>query len=68
MSCGKRYPVPNKRKYAELRQLILTNLSAGQKTVNQVATETGINWRTVDNHLVYLTGRGFLREVFNSPY
>ena len=57
-----------KRKYAELRKLILANFSKTQKTVNQASTETGINWRTVDNHIVYLTGRGFLKEVFVSPY
>ncbi len=57
-----------RRKYAHLRSLILKTFVAGQKTVNQVATETGINWRTVDNHVVYLTGRGFLREVFVSRY
>ena len=60
--------MPNKRKYAELRQLILRNLSSEQKTVNQVATETGINWRTVDNHIIYLAGKGYLKEVFVSRY
>jgi predicted transcriptional regulator len=57
-----------KRKYDELRSIILENLSKGQKTVNQVATETGINWRTVDNHIIYLAGKGYLREVFVSRY
>lgn len=57
-----------KRKYPELRKLLLENFSEGQKTVNQAATETGINWRTVDNHIIYLTGKGFLKEVFVSKY
>jgi predicted transcriptional regulator len=51
-----------------LRACILTNLKTGQKTVNQISTETGINWKTVDNHLIYLIGKGFVREVFSSPY
>ena len=57
-----------KRSYGQLRPLILKALSKGQKTVNQVSTETGINWKTVDNHLVYLTGRGFLQAIFISDY
>jgi len=60
--------VPVKRKYAELRRLLLENFSKGQKTVNQAATETGINWRTVDNHIIYLAGKGYLKEVFVSRY
>jgi predicted transcriptional regulator len=43
-------------------------LSAGRKTVNQIATDSGINWRTVDNHIVYLIGKGLVRTVFSSPY
>ena len=57
-----------KRRFGELRHLILQNLSSGQKTVNQISTETGINWKTVDNHLIHLVGKGFAREVFHSQY
>jgi len=57
-----------KRRFATLRLLILNVLSAGQKTVNQLATESGVNWRTVDNHLVYLVGKGYAATVFSSPY
>ncbi|MBI4144649.1 hypothetical protein HY493_00390 [Candidatus Woesearchaeota archaeon] len=57
-----------KRTYAALRPLILKAFTDGQKTVNQVATDTGVNWRTVDNHIVYLTGKGYLKEVFVSPF
>ena len=60
--------MPKKRKYPELRLLILKNFSTGQKTVNQAAAETGINWRTVDNHIIFLTGKGYLKEVFVSSY
>jgi predicted ArsR family transcriptional regulator len=57
-----------KRKFIELRELILSSLSKGRKTVNQLAQETGINWKTVDNHLVYLVGRGMASVVYSSPY
>ena len=43
-------------------------MASGQKTVNQAATETGINWKTVDNHIIHLVGNGYLKEVFTSPY
>lgn len=57
-----------KRPFTELRELILSNLSSGQKTINQVSSETGINWKTVDNHITFLIGRGLAREVFSSSY
>ena len=58
----------DKRTFKELRAKILKDLAIGQKTVNQISSETGINWKTVDNHLVYLVGRGFAQEVFVSRY
>ncbi len=57
-----------KRKFEEIRSIILENISSGQKTVNQISRETGVNWRTVDNHLVYLIGRGMISIVFESSY
>jgi predicted transcriptional regulator len=60
--------VAKKRTYEELRLLILKLFKTGQKTVNEAATESGINWRTVDNHIIYLTGKGYINEVFSSRY
>ena len=57
-----------KRRFPELRLLILRGLSSGQKTVNQLSQDVGINWRTVDKHLVHLIGRGYVSPVFTSPY
>ncbi len=57
-----------KKKFAEIRKLILDNLKSGQKTVNKISSETRINWKTVDNHIIYLIGRGYVKEVFVSPY
>ena len=44
------------------------SLASGQKTINQISGETGINWKTVNNHVVYLLGKGQVREVFISSY
>lgn len=57
-----------KRHFSDLRSLILGNITAGQKTLNQIASETGINWKTVDNHMTFLIGKGLAREVFSSRY
>ena len=57
-----------KRTFIELREIILLSLSKGQKTINQISSETGINWKTVENHLVYLVGKGWVREVVRSQY
>lgn len=58
----------SKRTFSELREIILLSLSKGQKTINQISSETGINWRTVENHLVHLVGKGLAREVVSSQY
>ena len=57
-----------KRRFSDIRDLILKTIGEGKKTVNQISTESGINWRTVDNHLIYLVGKGLVRTVFSSPY
>ncbi|MBN2111883.1 ArsR family transcriptional regulator [Candidatus Woesearchaeota archaeon] len=57
-----------KRRFSDLRGIILKNLNNGKKTVNQISSETGINWKTVDNHLIYLVGTGMAQVVFSSPY
>ncbi len=60
--------MPKKRNFIEIRELILKSLSTGRKTVNELSKDSGINWKTVDNHLVYLLGKGMVTEVFSSPY
>ncbi len=57
-----------KRTFDKIRINILLCLSKGQKTLNQISIETGINWKTVDNHIVYLVGRGLVTEVFKSSF
>lgn len=57
-----------KRKFKEIRSDILKSLSNGQNTINHISNQTDINWKTVENHLVYLSGRGLASEVFSSEY
>jgi predicted transcriptional regulator len=58
----------SRRTFSTLRNSIMLALSKGTKTINQISTETGINWRTVELHLTYLVGKGLAKEVFNSSY
>ena len=57
-----------RRPYEVIRGLILVSLGYGSKTINQIANDTNINWRTVELHLTYLVGRGLAREIFSSEY
>ncbi len=57
-----------KRPFIEIRNSILVCLAQGQKTINQISGETSINWKTVERHLTYLVGKGWVREAFSSAY
>ena len=57
-----------KRTFDKIRDSILLSLASGQKTINQISSETEINWKTVERHLIYLIGKGWAREVFSSAY
>ena len=57
-----------KRSFDEIRTAMLIELAKGQKTINDLAKSSGVNWKTTQNHLIYLVGMGFATEVFNSPY
>lgn len=57
-----------KRTFIKIRNSILLSLASGQKTINQISSETQINWKTVERHLTYLIGKGWVREVFSSAY
>ena len=60
--------MPIKRRFIEIRNSILLSLASGQKTINHISNETQINWRTVERHLTYLIGKGWVREAFHSAY
>lgn len=57
-----------KRRFIDIRNSILLSLASGQKTINQISSESQVNWKTVERHLIYLIGRGWVREVFSSAY
>ena len=58
----------SKRTFYELRNELIITLSKGKMTINQIAIESGINWRTVEKHLTYLIGKKLASEVFSSEY
>ncbi|MCB9359169.1 hypothetical protein H6503_04520 [Candidatus Woesearchaeota archaeon] len=58
-----------KRKtFDTIRTLILDSLSTKRKTINQIAKDIDVNWRTVESHLTYLVGKRLLKEVLSSEY
>lgn len=57
-----------RRPFSDIRRDILRALALGRSTVNDLSRKTDINWKTVDNHLIYLCGRGWAEKVFDSPY
>ncbi len=57
-----------KRTFYELRQLILRELSNGQQTINTISKNTGINWRTANEHLEFLAKNGDVTEVVSLEY
>ena len=57
-----------KRTFQELRNLILIQLYRSKKTINELANDAGVNWKTTELHLTYLVGKGLVTEVFASPY
>ena len=57
-----------KRTFDYLRLCIIYTLYEKEKPINSIATETGINWKTVELHLTYLMGRKLVDEVHHSEY
>lgn len=57
-----------KRTFDNLRFLILATLMNRRKTINQIAKDISVNWKTVENHLTYLLGKKKISEIFSSKY
>src|SRR3989344_3554331 len=57
-----------KRTFIEIRERLLFVLSHKRKTINQIANDSGVNWKTVEKHLTYFVGKGLVEEVFSSEY
>ncbi len=58
----------SKRTFVEIRRNLLSSMKNGKKTINQLASVAGVNWKTTQRHLIFLMGKGFVHEVFSSPY
>lgn len=58
----------SKRTFYELRNEIIVSLSKGKMTINQLALDSGINWKTVEKHLTHLIGKKLVAEIFSSEY
>ncbi len=57
-----------KRTFVEIREKVILTLSTGRMTINQLATNADINWRTVEKHLTFLIGKRCVAEIFSSEY
>ena len=65
---GKVPKTEQKRTFEELRKIIVLALTHGRMTINQVSLKTGVNWKTVEKHLTFFIGKGYVEEVFSSEY
>jgi PAS domain S-box-containing protein len=57
-----------KRTFKTIRNIIIVCLSKGELSINEVAHLSGVNWKTVENHLTYLIGKKLVKENFSSKY
>ena len=58
--------IPTKRSFPKIRKSLLRGLSKGQKNLNELSIISKVNWRTTRNHMIYLVGMGYAREIFTS--
>jgi predicted transcriptional regulator len=57
-----------RRTFEQIRKTLIRELSKGERNLNQLARATKVNWRTAENHLIYLIGRGYAIKTVDSPY
>lgn len=57
-----------KRTFDVIRDIVLLTIGDDKKTINQISTDSGVNWRTVEKHLTYLIGKKLVSEIFSSEY
>ena len=59
----------HKRSFDEIRIKLLKTLAENKKqTMNELAVNSGLCWKTVKTHIIYLKGKGFAKEVLSTPY
>ncbi len=57
-----------KRTFKEIRKDILINLGSEVCSINYISKNINVNWRTVEKHLVYLVGRGYVEKIYSCEY
>ncbi|PIY60355.1 hypothetical protein COY95_02205 [Candidatus Woesearchaeota archaeon CG_4_10_14_0_8_um_filter_47_5] len=57
-----------RRTYREIRERLLYSLALGQQTIRSLSQSAGVNWDTTRNHLIYLMGKEWARQVLALPY
>ena len=57
-----------KRTFKQIRNRIILSLGKGRMTINQIAGNSSINWKTVEKHLTFLIGKKQVEEIFSSEY
>ena len=57
-----------KRTFSYLRHLILLNLNTGPQSINQISINSGINWKTVENHLIHLIGKELVKISLRTTF
>ncbi len=59
----------HKRKFEEIRKILLKELSKNKEiTLNELAVNSGVSWKTAKLHLIYLKGKGLVEETLSTPY
>jgi len=58
-----------KKSFEEIRIRMIKTLAENKKqTLNELAKNSGLCWRTVKTHIIYLKGKGLAKEVLDTPY
>lgn len=54
-----------KRRFRELQALILKSLKNRPLTLNEIASESGINWNSTARQIILLKGKDCVKEIFS---
>ncbi len=57
-----------RRTFEQIRKTLIRELAKGDKNLNQLARASEVNWKTAENHLIYLIGKGYAIKTIDSPY
>jgi len=57
-----------KRTFEVVRKILLKRLLKKDMTINELGKISSVNWKTTERHLVYLCGKGFVKEILFTSY